>query len=461
MTKRNTVKIGVDFGTTHTSAAVAKDEEIHFIPLDPLNSDPTLLRSMLYITRDQEHILGRLAVETYLREDTGRIVRFEEKVVGTIENTVSRTERSTTEPDGPITIIYDVVVAEDISAHGRLIQSIKTGLREIDYEGTNIFGRYYSIQELISLILCRVREQASQTIGQPVYDVVLGRPVRFSDDPYSDQIAENRLYEAAHLAGFKKITFEKEPIAAALFYTHNLAKPETVFVFDFGGGTLDMTLMRTAPQQTPQILATHGVLVGGDDLDTALMIGKVAPYFGVGEQIDDAGSPFPQQLENLLRRWQTIPQLSRAEHLSIIRQAKQFGSNPAAFAALEAVVTQNYGFQLFEAVEKGKRVLSDLTETTIELQVNHALNLQIPTSRRDFQRAIVQEVAKVQKGLNQVLSESNIDPTQIDTVVTTGGSSLIPIFQTILTNKFTQARLVQSDTFGSVTAGLALQAASN
>ncbi len=452
------MKIGIDFGTTHTSAAVVNGDSIQFIPLDEKNSDPMLLRSMLYITREQESILGREAVETYLHEDTGRIVRLEEKVVGTIENTVARTERAATDPDGPITIVYDVVVAEDISAHGRLLQSIKTGLRDIDYEGTKIFGRFYSLQELISLILRRVREKASQTLGQPIDDVVLGRPVRFTNENYSDDVAETRLREAAELAGFKHIAFEKEPIAAALFYTHQITKPETVFVFDFGGGTLDMTIMRAEPGKTPQILATHGVLVGGDDLDTALMIGKVAPYFGVGEQIDHLGSPVPQQMVNLLRRWQTIPQLSRAEHLSIIRQAKLFGSNPQAFAALETVVTKNYGFQLFEAIEKGKRALSDVEETTIALETDDSFDLQIPTTRREFQRIIVQEVAKVQKGLNVVLSDSGIEAAEIDTVVTTGGSSLIPIFQTILTNKFSQAKLVQSDTFGSVTAGLALRA---
>lgn len=452
------MKIGIDFGTTHTSAAVVNGDNIQFIPLDEKNSDPTLLRSMLYITREQESILGREAVETYLREDTGRIVRLEEKVVGTIENTVARTERAATDPDGPITIVYDVVVAEDISAHGRLLQSIKTGLRDIDYEGTKIFGQFYSLQELISLILRRVREKASQTLGQPIEDVVLGRPVRFTNEHYSDDVAETRLREAAELAGFKNIAFEKEPIAAALFYTHQLTKPETVFVFDFGGGTLDMTIMHAEPSLTPKILATHGVLVGGDDLDTALMIGKVAPYFGVGETIDHLGSPMPQQMANLLRRWQTIPQLSRAEHLSIIRQAKVFGSNPQAFTALETIVTKNYGFQLFEAIERGKRALSDLEETVITLAPNDSFDLRIPTTRREFQRIIVQEVAKVQKGLNAVLADSSIEAAAIDTVVTTGGSSLIPIFQTILTNKFPNAKLVQSDTFGSVTAGLALRA---
>ncbi|MCA9979461.1 MAG: Hsp70 family protein [Anaerolineales bacterium] len=453
------MKIGVDFGTTHTSAAYFSGDQLRFVPLDEKNDEAILLRSMLYITREQDCLLGRTAVETYLREDTGRIVRFEDKFVGTVENTVAQLARGPMEPDGPITIIYDVVVAEDVSTHGRLIQSIKTALRDPHYEGTNIFGDYYSVQELIALILRHVRQRAEAELGQPVDGVLLGRPVRFNADPMIDALAQTRLHEAAQLAGFTDVSFEKEPLAAARFYTHTLAQAETIFVFDFGGGTLDMTLMKAEPGQTPEILATHGVLVGGDDLDSALMRGKVAPYFGTTAVVDAEGSPFPHNLANLLGHWQTIPRLSRPENLAVIRGARRFGSDKQAFAALENLVTQNYGFQLFEHVERSKRALSTAESTRIDLHFSERIDLDIPISRREFQRAIVAEVAQVQQGLTKILAESGLAPTAVDTIVTTGGSSLIPLFQTMLTNKFPTARLVQSNTFGSVTAGLALQAA--
>lgn len=455
------MKLGVDFGTTHTSAAYfdIDGQALHFIPLDEQSEEVTLLRSMLYVTREQDFILGRTAVETYLREDTGRIVRFEDKLVGTVENTVAQLARGPMEPDGPITIIYDVVVAEDVSAHGRLIQSNKTALRDPDYAGTNLFGQYYRVQELIAHILRHVRHRAEAELGQRVDEVLLGRPVRFTDDPETDALAQERLHTAAELAGFRHIQFQKEPIAAARFYTHTLTRPETIFVFDFGGGTLDMTLMHAEPGQTPEILATHGVLVGGDDLDSALMRGKIAPYFGTTAVIDADGSPFPHNLTNLLGHWQTIPQLSRPEHLAVIRGARRFGSDSTAFAALENLVTKNHGFQLFEHLERGKRTLSTAEATVIDLHLSEQIKIDIPVTRREFQRAIVSEVAQVQQGLTRILADSSVPPTAVDTVVTTGGSSLIPLFQTILSNKFSAARLVQSNTFGSVTAGLALQAA--
>jgi hypothetical chaperone protein len=79
-------------------------------------------------------------------------------------------------------------------------------------------------------------------------------------------------------------------------------------------------------------------------------------------------------------------------------------------------------------------------------------------SRKAFQAIILDEIAQVQQGLDQVLRKAGVPASQIDVVVTTGGSSLIPVFQSILQRRFTAAKLVHSDTFGSVAAGLAIRA---
>jgi molecular chaperone DnaK (HSP70) len=152
---RNPIRIGIDFGTTHTSAAFYDGNQIHAIPLDPANDNPTLLRSMIYVNRAQQIHLGVDAVKTFLEQDTGREVIFEEKVVGTLTNTVASHDAQEN-----VTIIYDTIIEDDVGIRGRLLQSIKTGLRGDSYQGTNIFGRYYTLQELIALILRHVRKQA-------------------------------------------------------------------------------------------------------------------------------------------------------------------------------------------------------------------------------------------------------------------------------------------------------------
>lgn len=451
--------IGIDFGTTHTTAVSYDGNQLTFIPLDAANPDPHLLRSMLYINRAHESILGLEAVKTYLKDNTGRLAKIEQKKVGTIENTVARVTRMPLEPDGPITIIYDVIIEEDVGAPGRLLQSIKTGLRDPEYPGTTVYDRFFSVEELISILLTHVKQSIEVTTGQPARTATFGRPVQFAESETVDSLAEARLLRAAELAGFEQVDFLPEPVAAALFYTKDLTEEKTVLVFDFGGGTLDLTVMKAEPNAplSTQILGIQGVLVGGDDLDSAIMREKVSPYFGVQDKIDRQGHPFPAHLASKLHRWQTIPELTKVDAMPIIRRARVNGNNPEGFLALECLALKNYGFALFEQIEKAKRRLSDEEATTLAMQaedIDFAMNYR----RREFQGHILDELALTQQGIQEVLEKAAVSPSEIDVVVTTGGSSLIPIFRAILQRKFPQAELVHSDTFGSVAAGLAIHA---
>lgn len=457
------MRLGIDFGTTHTTAAFwgenanGDGRSLQFVPLDIANKDPHLLRSMIYMTREHEAVLGLEAVQTYLRDNTGRIAKLEQKVVGTIENTVARVTRTPTEPDGPIVIVYDVIIEEDVSAPGRLLQSIKTGLRDPEYPGTTIYDKFFSVPELISILLRHVKTRAEAHFQQEITHVTLGRPVIFAAAEDADQLAQQRLEEAARLAGFDRIQFELEPVAAALFHTRQLQQPRTVLVFDFGGGTLDLTVMRADGLGAATILATQGVLVGGDDLDTAVMRGKAAPYFGTESVIDREGHPFPAHLAAKLERWQTIPDLSKTDNISMIRQARVNGSNPNGFLALECLALKNYGFPLFEEIEQAKRQLS-VAETARLLMNVEDIDLNMELTRREFQTLILEEMAQVQLGIQEVLRKAGVLENDIDVVVTTGGSSLIPVFQSLLMRRFTEAEQVHSDTFGSVAAGLAIRA---
>lgn len=453
------MRIGIDFGTTHTSAALFDGQTVRAIPLDPHNSDAHLLRSMIYITRDHTIYLGMKAAQNFLEHDTGRPVILEEKVVGTIENTVARISRSPLEPDGPITIIYDVTIDEDVGMRGRLLQSIKTGLRSASYTGTQVFDRYYTVEQLVALILHYVRTKAEAHLQSEVREATLGRPVQFSDDPAEDRMAEARLRTAAEMAGFQAVSFVAEPVAAALFYLERVTRPETVFVFDFGGGTLDFTVLRADAARRHEILATYGVSVGGDDLDSAIMRNKVAAHFGATSHTDvnydGRAVPFPEDLAHLLEHWQTIPVLSRPQHVALLDRAIRYGDNAAAFTALKTLAAQNYGFALFEQIEATKRALSHQTDARLQMQAAE-IDLAVELTRREFNTLIQDEFAAVRSGTREAIARAGLDASQVDTVVTTGGSSMIPAFQALLQREFSDAQLVHSDTFGSVTSGLAL-----
>ncbi len=125
---------------------------------------------MIYVNRAQQISLGVQAVKLFLAHDTGREVIFEDKVVGVITNTVASLDANEN-----VTIIYDTDIEDDVGIRGRLLQSVKTGLRSDSYPGTDIFGRFYTLQELIALILRHVRMQASSHLGQEVVSATIGR----------------------------------------------------------------------------------------------------------------------------------------------------------------------------------------------------------------------------------------------------------------------------------------------
>lgn len=453
--------LGIDFGTTNTSAAVYDGDKLEYISLDPLNPSEHNLRSMIYVDDQHRVRLGINAVQTFLREDTGRPVVLEEKVVGTIENTVASQGFEPGEQGGPITIIYDVHIHEDVAIRGRLLQSIKTALRSAAYQGTKIFGRYYTVEELIAFILRHVRQRSEQQLGQSIQQVCIGRPVTFSHNPEVDRLAEEKIRRAAQQAGFTQVDFMPEPIAAATYYVKRSPQDQTFLVFDFGGGTLDLTVLRGRATGQQQVLASVGVLVGGDDLDSAIMRGKVGPYFGTQSAIDVNfdGRPiaFPEHLAELLDQWQTIPALTRPENLQVIRRGIQYGDDRMAFKALETLATKNYGFALFQAIEQAKRELSQQLTSTIRLQLEE-IPLAVELSRDEFNRLIGEERSTVRAGIREVIAAAGLKAEEIDVVVATGGSSSIPAFQALLQSEFPGAEMVLSDLFGSITGGLAIHA---
>ena len=144
---------------------------------------------------------------------------------------------------------------------GRAIQSLKSYLPSRTLTGTEVFGRRYTVEDLISRILGDLRTHAEKRFGQPIRHATVGRPVRFvgADTEEDDAFAVTRLREAFRQAGFTEIDFEMEPIAAAYAYESTLDHDELILIGDFGGGTSDFSLLHVGPEvrrrgRTPQDL---------------------------------------------------------------------------------------------------------------------------------------------------------------------------------------------------------------
>lgn len=440
--------IGVDFGTTNSGAAYFDGTRVHLLPLDPDSPDPHVMRSMLYITRDHEITFGKAAIDTYYQQNVGRPSKMVRQWVGEIEVTAAEIG----------TFIRDVYVMVDEWMPGRLMRSLKSGLAT-SYEGTTIFGRFYELELLISLYLRQIRERAEQQTGQAIQGVVLGRPVNYvgSTGEADNERARKRLHRAAQMAGFEEVLFELEPVAAALHYELTIGKPQNVLVFDSGGGTLDITVMRLGGAGERRVLATGGVGIAGDVFDQRIVEELLLEHFGRGSTLEK-DDPFPNAYTDALVNWQTVLELNRPETLRFIRWAQLTGNHPARLRALESLLVNNYTVHMFDQVEQAKIALSDVRLTLIRLQ-GEDLNIWQPVTRTQFENLIDAERQQVEHVVLDTLDRSGLYADQIDAVVRTGGSAQIPCFIEMLGRIFDPARIFLSSVFSGVTAGLAIRAA--
>lgn len=438
------MRLGIDFGTTNSSVARFDGTTLHRFDLDSANDNPNVLPSLLYIDRQQQSLVGTRAATEYLEHETGRVVNWEKKRIGEIDVVAA-----------DMSFVRTVHAMVDTAAQGRLLQYIKTALRDASYQGTMVFDRFYTVDELIAIMLLALKTRAEQQLRQTSDSVVLGRPVRFSDSPAVTNRAEEILFKAGKLAGFKEIRFEMEPVGALFHYHRSARKRQTAFVFDFGGGTLDLTVAKVGAGKPPRILSTHGVLVGGDDLDRRLMQ-SLHKYFGADAKID--GKPaLPPYLFDWLDNWQTMPILSRADFVKLIDGAERKSNNRRSIAALKALVTHNLGFKLFREIEQAKKRLSDKWITPLDFDAEQ-IAVHETITRREFERMIQPEVELARAGVQQALEAADIRADQIDVVLRTGGTSAVPVFRNMLATLFGNDKIADIDLLTSVVGGLAVVA---
>jgi hypothetical chaperone protein len=454
------MRIGLDFGTTNSGAAAYDGRRVRLFSLDPASHDPTVMRSVMYITRDHQVLIGQEAIDTYYRQNIGRPSRMMRQYIGQIEVTFGDVGSVKGYPVSPLTVIRDVYTLVDELTPGRILHSLKSELVS-SYAGTTIFDRYYELEELIAIYLWEIRQRVEAEAGERVDGVVLGRPVNFVGGEAEDdnQQAEARLRHAAGKAGFQDVSFELEPVAAALHYELAIDEPQNVVVFDFGGGTLDITVMRiggSGPGER-QVYAIGGVGIAGDVFDRRIIEGVMLDHFGRGSTWGEDGASFPSQYTDALVNWQTIPELNKPETLHFLQLAQISGSHPARVRALESLLVNNYAIRLIDEVERAKVALSDTHFALVRL-AGEDIDVWQPLTRVQFEALIADAAKRIEACLLDTLARSGLETGQIDTVVRTGGSAQIPHFVEMMGRIFGPEKVVLSDVFSGVTSGLAIRA---
>src|SRR5262249_49065247 len=182
----------------------------------------------------------------------------------------------------------------EAGAEGRLIQSVKSFLASRAFHETTICDQRWTLEQLVGLLLERLRRAAEAQVGDLGRRAVVGRPVHFAGPgrPGDDEVAEARLRAGLARAGFEDVTFVLEPVAAGSRYERGLDHDELVFIADFGGGTSDFSVLRVGPGArrdgagARRVLASDGVGIAGDVFDAQIVRRAVSPALGRGTRYE-------------------------------------------------------------------------------------------------------------------------------------------------------------------------------
>ncbi len=437
------VKVGIDFGTSNSGVAVYDGQRVHLLPVDPKNVLPEVIKTVLYITKDYRASIGQEAVENYYRDNVNRQRRYVKQWAGEIDVR-----------GADMFYVRDIYVYVDELKPGRLLQYLKTALRKDGYAGTQIFERYYTVGDLAKTYLTLLKQRAENVLGEPIHAVTLGRPVKFSESPEQDHKAQETLRQAAHEAGFKDVDFELEPIAAALDYEQSIDKPQNVVIFDFGGGTLDIAVMRLGDPSKRTVYASGGVDIAGSDFDRAIIEKRMLSHFGDGRV---KHHPEIMDMIHAIPDWMALPYLGTPINKNILGKAIQAGISPVQMKALQGLIYNDLAFTFYNRVEAGKIALSNVGATIISLEDKDIALWELYT-RHQLESDIYHYLIDVEKVLLDTIAKSGLDVEEIDAVVKTGGSSNIPLFTEMLVRLFGKEKVKQSSSFTSVVAGLAIKA---
>lgn len=435
-------RVGIDFGTSNSGVAWYDGKQVHLLPVDQENITPEVIKTIMYIDREMKVFIGQEAIDLYYKQNINRPRRFAKKWVGEIDYR-----------GADMFYVWDVFTLVDELIPGRLLQFIKNGLRSDGYTGTLIFDRYYDLKTIIKSYLQALKSRAERLLGGEIESVTLGRPVKFFEDPQKDGRSEATLRQAALEAGFKAVEFELEPVAAALYYEQTLVKPENVLVFDFGGGTLDITIMRLGEPGGRTVYANGGIGIAGADFDRAIIQKQMLDHFGKGSV---EGDPEVDKLIDSISDWQVLPQLSTPEMKARIDRAAARSQVPTRLKALEALIFNDLAFEFYDKVERAKIELSSQASAIIAMR-SERIEIWELLSRLRFEQDIADARDQIQATLFDTLARSGLEPGQIDSVIRTGGSSSIPCFIELLNQTFGSAKVKSTSTFSSVTSGLAIK----
>lgn len=408
------VSCGIDFGTTNSTIAVAGHQS--HPELVRLKNNKFTIPSTIFYSAEKPHpLFGDEANSAYTNGVEGRFMRSLKRVLGT-----------------------DLMNA-----------------------GTVINGHNRKFENILAQFVKSLKNEAEAQIATDLTKVVMGRPVHFRDnDPQGDKKAEAQLRDIALAVGFEEIHFQFEPIAAAFAHENNLEQEALAFVIDVGGGTSDFTVIRLGKNlqhkldRSDDILASHGVRIGGNDFDKDLSLKCFMPALGLHTTYGPQNLPVPTSQYFELSEWSKVNSAYTYKNLKIINEVLANAHQPEKYQRLKDVLTKESGHKILAEVENAKINLTDHED--IRLNFPYVIgNPEILADKKSFEQSIQRDVDKVSQSLNHCLNEAGVKTEDISLVILTGGSTEIPLIQQTMYHIFPHATFSEENKLASVGLGLA------
>lgn len=455
--------IGVDYGTSNSAAAIFDGETLRVIKLE---DNSLVMPSATYINRDYQIVTGQEAIEEYVRSNTGRTVELSAEILGEGRTSTGQIGDHGLPEEASTSLIYGQSLV-DGGQQGRLFRGVKRLLGNNASQRLMVFEKPFRLVALITPLLIRIRRTieahlTAQASTPAVDHACIGHPVNFEGAQNDrNQAALSALSESYGYAEFTQQSFYPEPNAAALSYLH--AHPQlntrTLLAVDFGGGTLDLCVIRHT-QQDFEVLATHGIGLGGDHIDQLLFRQLIFPLLGKGERWRRKGedreieTAFPfEEYEDLLLNWAVSYMLNQNQYTTPLHQRIQEGDEAAAkFQRLYDLIKNNHSYLVFQLLKELKAELSHSESATLDIP---ELDIELTLSREKFEELIAEPMQKLDRAVEKTLELAAISADEIELVIRTGGSSLIPAVKRLLDQRF-PGKVVEHDPFTSVAAGLAI-----
>lgn len=347
----------------------------------------------------------------------------------------------------------------DFPQGSRFIQSFKSVVANAAFEQATLFERRLRFEELGQIFLEHLRGHAGEALAALPERIIVGRPVRYVGSRPDPALARRR-YEAMFAPLGRTIHYVYEPLGAAFSFASRLTRPATLMVADFGGGTSDFSIVRveapgTARRCTP--LGSAGIGIAGDRFDYRIMDHLVLPMLGKGSTYRsfDKLLEIPSGHFADFGDWSKLALMRNRRTLEELARLHRAATDPDAIGRMIAVVENELGYPLYEAVGRLKRGLSTDERAAFRFE-SEALSIEAEVARSDFERWIAPDLARIAQTVDVALAEAQRSADQIDHIFLTGGSSLIPAVRRLFEERFGAEKIDSGAELTSIAHGLAL-----